>query len=108
MRGDRPGHANLLLCRVSAKLVFHMTDEKTAQLVGNIEVVDGTLTSNTQSDCAWVWRATHDQAADVLPKAIAQGLKEAFAGWQVLAQGTRDTASPGHAVTHADESQRLP
>ena len=52
------GHANLLLCRVSGKLRFLMTTaEKTAQLVGNIEVVDGTLTSNDQSDCAWVWRA---------------------------------------------------
>ena len=89
------GHANLLLCRVSGKLRFLMTDEKTAQLVGNIEVVDHTLTTD-HSECAWVWRATLGEALPLMfaSKATTQGSREAFGGGQVLEKGIRGTASP--------------
>ena len=82
---------------VSGKLRFPMTVEKTAQLVGNIEVVDGTPTPNNHGDCAWVWRATQEEALALMvaSKATAQGSKEAFDGGRAPAKGTLDTAGPG-------------
>ena len=85
------------------------SDEKTAQLVGNIEVVDGTLTPNDRSDCVWVWRATQqDEALAVMfaNKAIAHGFKEAFDGGQVLAKGIRSIASPGRLINTGHHTER--
>ena len=98
---------NLLLCRVSGKLRFLMR-RQTAQLVGNIEVVDGTLTPNDRSDCVWVWRATQDEALAVMfaNKAIAHGFKEAFDGGQVLAKGIRSIASPGRLINTGHHTER--
>ena len=50
----------MLLYRVSGKLCYLMADERTAQLVGNIEVVDGTLNPNAGNDRTWVWAMQDD------------------------------------------------